>query len=105
MAIEFRPETWIKAGSDTGTDATTFASAARAKVAGMDMGAMGANEGGTLMDTALSMIFPPVFNALMDTINGIETGLSDEGTLMGQTGIAYLTTEDTNTDTGNQIWS
>ena len=105
MGIEFRPESWIQAGGDTGTEGTDFATVVRAKLAGMDMGAMGANEGGTMMDTALSIIFPPVFSALEETINGISTGLGDEGALMEQTGIAYLTTEQNNEDTADQIWS
>lgn len=94
--VVFNPSSWDKAGKAFTDEGTSFSSAASAAMSRMDIATMGCNNGGTLADGALSIIFPVLLQAMNDTIVGISGGVAATGEAMTATATAYRNTEQHN---------
>lgn len=96
--IRFDPQSWDDGARRVSAGAQDFATTANAALGQVsDLGRLGCNNGGTLADAALSMIFPALFQAVQETVAGISAGLTEEGANMQVTGANYRGVEETNT--------
>lgn len=104
MTITFSPQSWDDGARRVAGSAEDFASTAQQVLGNCtDLGRLGCQNGGTLADAALCMVFPPLFNAVQETVNGISQGLQGEAGDMMATGAAYRMIEETNQQIASQI--
>lgn len=102
--VRFHPQSWDDGARRVSAGAQDFAATANATLGRVtDLGRLGCNNGGTLADAALSMIFPSLFQAVTETVSGISEGLAEEAGNMQVTGTNYRTVEETNTATAATI--
>lgn len=102
--IRFDPQSWDDGARRVAAGAQDFAATANSVLGQVtDLGRLGCNNGGTLADAALGMIFPALFQAVTETVSGISEGLTEEAANMQVTGANYRTVEETNTATAAAI--
>lgn len=100
MTTSFSPESWDKAGAAFSDDGAEFRSQVAAVLSGMDVAQLNSLEGGTAIDTAISMLVPTLLSAFTETAEGIAGGLAATGE--GLTGVAgsYREVEAANAEGG-----
>lgn len=102
--VRFEPQSWDDGARRVEAGAQDFTATANATLGRVtDLGRLGCNNGGTLADAALAMIFPPLFQAVTETVAGISEGLAEEGANMQVTGANYRAVEEANTATASAI--
>lgn len=104
VEVRFDPQSWDDGARRVTAAAQDFAATANATLARVsDLGRLGCNDGGTLADAALGMVFPALFQAVQETVAGISEGLAQEAGNMQVTGTNYRTVEESNTATAATI--
>lgn len=100
----FNPQSWDDGAKRYAAAAEDFAADANSTLSRCtDLGRLGCNDGGTLADAALSMIFPALFAAVQETVQGLGEGLGAEAHNMAQAAANYRAVEETNTALANSI--
>ncbi|MCC2591915.1 hypothetical protein LKO27_00525 [Tessaracoccus sp. OS52] len=95
--VRFSPESWDDGARRVSGAAQDFADAANAMLGRVtNLGRLGCNNGGTIADAALGMIFPALCQAVQETVAGLADGLSGEAANMRETGAGYRSIEETN---------
>ena len=96
--IRFSPQSWSRGAADVDATAEALARRALSIVDRCgDLGRLGCNNGGTLADTALSMILPVLTSAAQEAVVGMAEGFGIEAENMRVTGENYAAIEETNT--------
>lgn len=98
--VVFSPDSYAKAGGAFTEDGTAFAQAAARVLNGMDIGALGCNNNGTLADAAFGIVFPIALQAMQETAAGLARGFSTVGEGLANTAHAYANVEDVNAQAG-----
>lgn len=99
--VVFSPDSYARAGQAFTDDGDALAQAASRLLGGMDMGALGCNNNGTLADTAFGIVFPIALQAMQETAAGLGRGFSIVGEGLANTAHAYGNVEDVNTQAAN----
>ncbi|EPH03742.1 hypothetical protein HMPREF1531_01167 [Propionibacterium sp. oral taxon 192 str. F0372] len=102
--IQFHPASWRSAGEKMSGAGTSFGSEIASLLEQVsDVEACGCNDGGTLADAAIAMIYPPVVQAFQEAIQGIGQSVDTQGQMMQETADMYEATEADNTDLAQSI--
>lgn len=102
--IRFSPDSWNDGALRFSAAAQDLASDAGAILGRCtDLGRAGCNNGGTLADAALSMIFPALFQAVQETVQGLTEGLGIEAQNMQDAAANYRAIEDENTSLARSL--
>lgn len=91
---KFNPSAWRHAGraySDAGTSLTSSVSS---NLTGLDVNALGSNQGGHLVDMALALLVPAVKDAFDAACRDLADSMSSVGDAMTDTGDVYADLEE-----------